>query len=651
MRTQNGDYNLVVAWFVGVMTGFKGHNTLQVDYKALGTHYSTARLHVVILIEEGWIESPSLSNNSHELIALMRAVITSFTRQLEQQLNAIKNVLHIQTVPQDHLFRLPHKIIIRIVAELDITGVSRCLQVCTRLRDIIKSTRLHEYKARLALANLEDGTVDSSYDIEARLAQLEAHQKAWKDFRWTKSVTISSDPKYPWNFAGGVFAQALEFPDGICHVFTQLPSSARGIEMKQWSLDCIQNDTFNYSPAQDLLVCLDSNHKIEQSRPPILIRLLSLTDGKAHPLASYPSIRVAELPAPLDSWEFTIQICGHTLAIMASPKTGLILDLVPKLYIVNWKTGKIQEVEFQLLDLIIVPERLCLKFLSNGTKGMTVRLITERYLLVCKLYFAATHIAPGPGLSIVDLEARLTRCTAITLLLPKVQGHEFMMLRVAPCHSLAHEPSHQPFLPFRASSQDDPVLVRMIVKPRKTEESEKKEKTEASEKTKKPQCFALFIPRSLLLYHARKLAFLPRAVDERVSATIPWESWGPSNTKFLQWGDGTTSCGMRMLARRSDTDPFASDRPKAERQYRIFDFNPFPMRYGFQKDSPIQLSHTIVVRSPLFSSPIVTSLPCRIIDGELSEEASWYIWNEDTLALIKVTTWFCWKAVILIRLL
>ncbi|KAI3614945.1 aldo keto reductase [Moniliophthora roreri] len=47
-----GDYNLVAAWFVGVMTGFKGHNALQVDYKPRGTHYSTTRSSLRTLISQ-----------------------------------------------------------------------------------------------------------------------------------------------------------------------------------------------------------------------------------------------------------------------------------------------------------------------------------------------------------------------------------------------------------------------------------------------------------------------------------------------------------------------------------------------------------------------------------------------------------------------
>ncbi|KAI3618155.1 hypothetical protein WG66_005761 [Moniliophthora roreri] len=132
-----------------------------------------------------------------------------------------------------------------------------------RLREIIKSTRLHEYKARLALANLEDGFVDSSYNMEARLVRLEAHQEAWKGFCWRRS------------------------------------------------------------------------------KPPILVRLFSLSDGKSHPPASFPSIHVANLPAPLDRWKFIIQICGHTLAIMADPKEKHASGLEPQLSIVNWKTGRI----------------------------------------------------------------------------------------------------------------------------------------------------------------------------------------------------------------------------------------------------------------------------------------------------------------------
>ena len=48
---------------------------------------------------------------------------------LYKQILSIKHALQGPVVPVDHLFRLSPKIILRILAELDVVGVVRCMQV------------------------------------------------------------------------------------------------------------------------------------------------------------------------------------------------------------------------------------------------------------------------------------------------------------------------------------------------------------------------------------------------------------------------------------------------------------------------------------------------------------------------------------------
>ncbi|ESK90523.1 hypothetical protein Moror_1173 [Moniliophthora roreri MCA 2997] len=158
----------------------------------------------------------------------MQTLTASFTCQLEQQLNSIKNVLQIQTVPQDHLFHLPHKIILRIVAEVDITGVSRCLQVFFLGLLYVFSFDMRKPGGWICRLVVQYGGTTCPARSSPRGLERFLLEEVIDHYHNGSSTSHET----------GLSC------NGIRHVFTRLSSSARGIEMKQWTLDCIENDTF-----------------------------------------------------------------------------------------------------------------------------------------------------------------------------------------------------------------------------------------------------------------------------------------------------------------------------------------------------------------------------------------------------------------------
>ncbi|KAK7049951.1 hypothetical protein VNI00_005381 [Paramarasmius palmivorus] len=515
---------------------------------------------------------------------------------LYKQILSIKHALQGPVVPVDHLFRLPSKIILRILAELDVVGVVRCMQVCRTLNSLAHSTQLYEYKAKLTLANLEDGPVDDTYDIQSRLRQLEAHQEAWKDFRWSSTHAIDTlGPGGLWDMTGGVFGLGKKGDANTGFSFTRLPSRCRAITKKEWTIEGLgfPCDGFAFEPSEDLLVLIRARMDDGGLTMDFEVKLYSLENGAPHPRATQKTLSVQHFGKGrhVEYWAYSIQIYGDQISILCEAKE----DEFTQLAVLNWVTGN-----FKFGRYVEDPFGISSTFLSSKFLVHTVYDFVGNLLV--------------PKLAIVDLEhaSHQDRTWKVHLRLPVPNGFDgTSIVLIHTGFPSAERAVRKPHA--RASFMTSNRLVSIPLFFRKTENRETYDWL-------------------LLVVLARSLIRLAEATMARNSwglPEVPWETWGPPNTKLLPLDVGMPSSplyvhGLRVIMRN---DPGSTGK-----SFRVYDFN----QHGIRPDekSKNEFSLETEFESTILGCTIRTRLPCRIVVGELPEAHEWVMLAEDSIVAV-----------------
>ncbi|KAG8689836.1 hypothetical protein FRC08_010764 [Ceratobasidium sp. 394] len=162
---------------------------------------------------------------------------------------------------------------------------------------------------------------------------------------------------FMWNQDVGVQGERL--------VFYQLPSTNKGTEFKQWSID-LENKSHGFwiDPEQDLLVVVEAGSGLPDNVPDD-IHLRSMSTNQPHPKAP-PGRTVLRYTPSSDSSDFRgriIKIFQHLLIGLFNP-----WDYKPDIVIWNWTTGQ------ELSHLTI----------TNSGINRSVELLDERSFIVCR---------------------------------------------------------------------------------------------------------------------------------------------------------------------------------------------------------------------------------------------------------------------------
>ncbi|KAI0059033.1 hypothetical protein BV25DRAFT_1163921 [Artomyces pyxidatus] len=167
-----------------------------------------------------------------------------------------------------------------------------------------------------------------------RLSRLRKYEDAWRKVVWAEEMTI---PGHGWYLYGDVLAKL----EAETLSFYQLPSKLRGIEARQWEVQCgLIRPCFYMDSAQDLLVLVGRCG--ERFDLPRCIRFRSLLTGGQH-TAGYA--RDVELPAEVQDDifgidEFSFQVYGDHFAVAF--ENSVTEDDRDKLLLVyNWKTATV----------------------------------------------------------------------------------------------------------------------------------------------------------------------------------------------------------------------------------------------------------------------------------------------------------------------
>lgn len=214
-----------------------------------------------------------------------------------------------------------------------------------------------------------DGPQNDSLPTASRLAKLRAHQKAWRQVKWTTETPLEMSKANAWELIGGVLG--IHVP-GAGFTFTMVPSDYRDVAPKEWKVDCnLPCLDFSIDPSQNLLVALDKVSYVvffetlskllkgpsSKDDAVFNLQLLSLASGHPHPLATNPILCTSLSVNPPDEWAFEIKISGNHLGVMffndgdeASATEFSVWD---------WKTGEIKSVSAMLFqqDVCLLSEQ------------------------------------------------------------------------------------------------------------------------------------------------------------------------------------------------------------------------------------------------------------------------------------------------------
>ncbi|TFK62353.1 hypothetical protein BDN72DRAFT_964613 [Pluteus cervinus] len=318
------------------------------------------------------------------------------------------------------LLDLPLELTLRIFLELDPQNLIKCRVVCGRLLEIITNDIELQYLIELFSAGMLDtrtffptsgGTIQTSGRLEAlrsfirtRNGLTDLHDFPLDGLRIVAGYTdqplvqntfalvrrsftshqirtrtgglegprpgsewmTEADPlSSRWKHLSGV----LCWNEGWLFHFVKPPGKSRGLEMRCWDLDLrerfgegvLKNDGRLLScwvdSYQDLLVVPE---KVDV--PQLKLHFLSLTTGKEHPLALFPTyttpfynhlvVQAPSIPWEIHrgaSWSYAVDIYDQHMAISVQ------WEEYPQVVIINWKTGDVLEkwdIPFDFLTFI-----------------------------------------------------------------------------------------------------------------------------------------------------------------------------------------------------------------------------------------------------------------------------------------------------------
>ncbi|KAK0208165.1 hypothetical protein DFS33DRAFT_1301710 [Desarmillaria ectypa] len=469
----------------------------------------------------------------------------------------------------------PTELFLVIFSSLDARSLIICKQVSRLFLTLIDETIALVYTIELA----RHGYIDYASALPSAecLAQLREHNNAWNklDGAWSGSIPMLQG--HLWELFGNVLAQ---HSGSGSLVFTQLPSSTRSIERKEWSvpLSGLRIRDFGMDPSQDLLVLIEAPRWGRNSNRSFQFHLWFMSSGKAHGLASVPILQHAQ-KVPDHRMSHTIQISGDHLGVEFHGSNAT-KDLV----VWNWKTGRKE------------------LYLTGNEIG-SFAFLTEKHVVV------TVSNAKELRLLIVDFVAESSEQTCVmnvthhlALRLPNLHHSATLESFTVRCDPSPAWPNQDDSIPFHV--HPDEILYPVALC------------------TGQGNHIMIFIPRRTLL--AQLHNFLTGTKE------VEWSAWGPKGTRILNcWNQANVSPVWACNTFGSRFVAFDVDQEEID----VYDFNQMtlkrelgsacPSQYGNpneilwppvnQEDSTMfAIDETVVPSDSLiFQEEVRTSLPFR----------------------------------------
>ncbi|KAF8635492.1 hypothetical protein AX17_003882 [Amanita inopinata Kibby_2008] len=443
------------------------------------------------------------------------------------------------------------------------------------------------YKIELYANNMINGP-PSTISSGTRLELLLEHQKRWNRLSWA-SVRHMPFPMLPQTGQPESNENAILTRGTVLAVFTpldcyfrfiHLPSKYRGLQYVERNVELpqVKLADLDIDATQDLMLTLEFvGNKMQ-------LALRRLADGLPHPLASETPL-ASYWP---DSSLTTVRIFGRYVALLLRPEWNLACELS----VWDWQTA-----------------RLVTFIRKHSIASFTF--ISEQYVLLAEVPKTSSKIR----LQIADLQNPRDPIVC-SLHIPEMprKGADVFSSSVSPCNIQAG--------PFSSSSSmlsDDPVPFMT---------SEENGLIAVTLTVYRGEAFALFtLPNKLLnIARARRDGVLP--------VEIPWEEWGPDNTRVVEIND---KMGQDLFVFGTRAAVMAGNK------LTLYDFNQRSIKRDLLRGAEA-LADTIhsepseIVGALSFNVDLTTRLPCRITEVQLNEpvgnrEKTLHL-GEDSIVLI-----------------
>ncbi|KLO10377.1 hypothetical protein SCHPADRAFT_832626 [Schizopora paradoxa] len=482
---------------------------------------------------------------------------------------------------------LPPEIVYRTLAYLDWRAIVQSTQVCRLWRQIVLGSIQLQYAIELGADGLEDGP-PSHLSAQERLELLLDRRRRWRALDWAAKVSVPiAGECLAYELVAGVFAKAMSMKRtswlGSEHLaLVHLPTRQTAGEVvirEDIGLFC---KDFAIDPTQDLIAFI-LQPSAASSRT-VSVHLKTISTHKQHPIPRHP-VLTRDLETPFDG--AIVQICKDVLAVF------LMVQGSPRVLIWHW-------IEGVLLVAKTGPEPFHFaddfSLLSN-----TIFMVTSRSAPTGALQIYTFRESEKATLERWHWASNQKRTLFLLPELEKEFRYSLITTHTAPF--VANVPANKPFY----TSEDARVHIMSV-------------SIEPARRNGLTRNYTIALPNRVLLRYVE----LAKANSDIQDQTLPWEIWGPANTRWME--ETHTYAWLRYIHGPRFVKALHGRWPSTGCRLQIFDFGVHPKRPGdddsafegrnaAEPDFPCEhryCSTTSVLHgSSVFKKPVKSSLPYR----------------------------------------
>ncbi|TBU42890.1 hypothetical protein BD309DRAFT_865364 [Dichomitus squalens] len=473
------------------------------------------------------------------------------------------------------LLNLSPELVVHILSYLHYTDLHACKRVNVALNRLIQGSVLLQYSMQLQLSGYEDNP-SSTMVILDKLKLLKQQESAWSrlDFQTQTSVRIPFNPSSIYDLTDGVLLLG-ESVSGIqsgadkirwTRLSDLVAVDARREHWEKIDVGAHIIDVGLAVQEHDLIV-VATDRETDDHQTVFELRLIQLSTGLSHPLASSPLLTLATIPSPPEQvagqCSVCIEIIGDLLCFMFHYPSGSTTP--PAMFeVYNWKTG-------QCLQLrgIDCPSYSTFTFLAPDIIALPN--CTDNAIELCR-------IGARPGKDGKPLELQ----TSCILQLPRLgTGHSIAQVTCRSEPKMTNATRNaRPFRskePFHLNPKNAIVIFNVM-----THDSHgfhecltlivHTASLLSALSAKKPPTISIFVD-------GIPIAGLSDLPSDDPTPRIPWAQWGPRSCRWLETSFGasrwiTTTCGQRYVT--VEEDPIEDDSTRST--IVVYDFNPHTVR-------------------------------------------------------------------------
>ncbi|KAI9454182.1 hypothetical protein F5148DRAFT_445625 [Russula earlei] len=473
------------------------------------------------------------------------------------------------------IFSLSNELVIEIISNLCPNDIHACRLTCRQLNELIVNSQLIQYIIRTALSGVFD-PLDPGHSLPERLVALHRWEIAWAemdlrvpDVHIDAPVPIKIGP--PVEFSFGRYFVVIREGYGRSAGYSFLDMHAgfsAHADAARWTN--IEVDTpnvlvFAFASELDLAVAISAPDTPDRRKTTLKICPMWFSTGKPHPLASRPTLEVGVAGASAYNLSDTEVIGDYILYWVGAPMLTRNHDgTLCNIYLVAWKEGWVTE----------------LRCTHPGVYGSVLSVLSEDMIMLIRLREPALELCRLNDIS----EPNASLETLCILSLPELTMSA--SLRWATC--FGEHPGHALFM--KGGKPPDGTRSQTSGPSRQLESKGKGTRRHLRSVPANGiisvvmhvhglsgyfRTIDLSVRCRTLLSFAEMQARLRMGTGPGVVLTVPWEGWGPANTRIVE--HDSLTWGSLVGERRATVGQL---RPTC---ITMRDYNPFRVRRALER--------------------------------------------------------------------